>query len=134
MNQTIEMIDNIHSLRWMTLLKVKWQKNCPWVRALNDYNLPLRSSRYTTKNYVIYNHHVCNWDVTTNHMQLCRVLYAIAMELATNPRLLLCSIHYLKLMLHLSVCSAIFNIYFKWIAGNGVLYVWIVHQQLDIWG
>ncbi len=55
------------------------------------------------------------------------------MKPATNPRLLLCSIHYLKLMLHLSACSAIFNRYFWWIAGSGALYVWTVHQQLDIW-
>jgi hypothetical protein len=34
----------------------------------------------TTRNYVICNHHVCNWDATTGHMQLCKVFYAITMD------------------------------------------------------
>jgi hypothetical protein len=34
----------------------------------------------TTRNSVICNHHVCNWDATTGRMQLCRVFYATAMD------------------------------------------------------
>jgi hypothetical protein len=34
----------------------------------------------TTRNSVICNHPVCNWDATTCHMQLCKVFYATAMD------------------------------------------------------
>jgi hypothetical protein len=34
----------------------------------------------TTRNFVICNHHVCNWDANASRMQLCRVFYATAMD------------------------------------------------------
>jgi hypothetical protein len=33
-----------------------------------------------TRNSVICNHHVCNWDATTGHMQLYKVFYATTMD------------------------------------------------------
>ncbi len=34
----------------------------------------------TTRNYVICNHHVYNWDATASRMQLCKVFYATKMD------------------------------------------------------
>ncbi len=34
----------------------------------------------TTRNPVIYNHHVCNWDATAGRMQLSLVFYATTMD------------------------------------------------------
>jgi len=35
---------------------------------------------YTTRNSVICNHHVCNWDATAGRMQLSLVFYATTMD------------------------------------------------------
>jgi hypothetical protein len=54
----------------------------PLVKALSSFeNMESHGELINnTRNSVICNHHVCNWDATAGHMQLCKVFYATAMD------------------------------------------------------
>ncbi len=46
----------------------------------NDKQSLENGASVITRNSVICNHHVCNWDATAGRMQLCRVFYATEMD------------------------------------------------------
>ncbi len=53
------------------------EMQCKWyMQPLPVQGLDLN----TTRNSVICNHHVCNWNATVGRMQLCKVFYVTTMD------------------------------------------------------